>query len=69
VGYHSPLPLLSGSQGDDAIIGGPRGIRFAIASDGLVTPLYAYDPAPRLEACEFVTLTPEQLTPKDNSTR
>lgn len=69
VAYHSPLPLLSGSQGDDAIIGGPRGIRFAIASDGLVTPLYADDPTPRLEACELVTLTPEQLTPKDNSTR
>ncbi|MGE8499449.1 MAG: toxin VasX [Pseudomonas sp.] len=69
VGYHSPLPLLSGSQGDDAIIGGPRGIRFAITSDGLVTPLYADDPTPRLEACELVTLTPEQLTPKDNSTR
>jgi len=69
VAYHSPLPLLSGSQGDDAIIGGPRGIRFAIASDGLVTSLYADDPTPRLEACEFVTLTPEQLTPKDNNTR
>lgn len=69
VAYHSPLPLLSGSQGDDAIIGGPRGIRFAIAPDGLVTPLYADDRTPRLEACELVTLMPEQLAPKDNSTR
>lgn len=65
----SGTPPLRGSQGDDAIIGGPRGIRFAIASDGLVTPLYADDRTPRLEACELVTLTPEQLAPKDNSTR
>ena len=67
--YHSPLSMLSGAQGESAVIGGPRGIRFAIAADGLVTPLYADDPTPRLEGCEFVTLTPEQLTPKEPTTR
>lgn len=67
--YHSPLPLLSGAQGESPYIGGPQGMRFAIAADGLVTPLYADDPTPRLHACELVTLGVAQLTPKDMQTR
>ena len=65
VGYHSPLSMLSGAQGESAVIGGPRGIRFAISGTGQVTQLYADDPTPHLEACEFITLTPKQLTPKE----
>ena len=64
VGYHSPLPMLSGSHGESPVIGGLRGLRFAISADGLVTPLYADDPTPRLEACEFVTLSAADLTPR-----
>lgn len=69
IGYHSPLPRLSGAQGASPIIGGPRGVRFAISADGLVTPLQADDPTPRLEACEFVTLAPSQLIPKEGNPR
>ncbi len=69
IGYHSPLPRLSGAQGASSIIGGPRGVRFAISADGLVTPLHADDPTPRLEACEFVTLAPGQLIPKEGNPR
>ncbi|MBU3056396.1 toxin VasX [Pseudomonas indica] len=64
IAYRSSLTLLSGAQSSAPIIGGPQGMRFAISSDGLVTPLYADDPAPRLERCEFMRLSAADLTPR-----
>ena len=67
--YHSPVALLAGME---SVIGGPRGLAYALGPDGLlsegqVIALRAGDPTPELDRATPHRLDPDYLQPKDSA--